>query len=255
MRKLMATIGRMLAAMAKWTWIGGRLVLQPLAACIGMSLFSEEEVQAGWDHVERAAGVVGRGLSAAARGVAHSGIGESLVNTAVGVGKTAVAAATDVLSLPGKVVSAVGSALGGGGTMDPGVAAAQAAAAASQETSASSRDSELRSIARVLQRVLDARAAGERPSQASLDRLPEGVRAYVMSITEDEVRAATQCGKAVLVQVLAGQGFPGCRAPVDVRAEEATVRRSQLVSVPDSRLSVRSVDDILGDAPAIAARR
>ena len=149
---------------------------------------------------------------------------------------------------------------------EPEKAAGKAVSVAEKEEAEENRDALLRRQARALQRVLDSRLAGETPSKSALAKLPENVRSYVMSLTDDEVAIAAKAQRSSLIVAIAGQGISGIRTPVEVRQDVAVARRAALGVVESPKLAAggtalkqtaaaRSVDAIFAELAAAEPRR
>ena len=224
MRKILAAIGRMLAAMAKWTWIGGRLVLQPFAGCIGMSLFSEEEAVAGLDHVATAGRALSKGVGRVASGIAHSGLSDSVVRAGRGLGQ----AATGLAALPFRAVGAVGRVLmgsgggGGGGGPSEQAVADQAAQVEEIRQARVAQQRDQSEVLTAMRRCCACKAAGKDSADVDSARLPQELSALMSRMTEREAAIVARTPTRDLQLYLAGKAtIEGLRPASDVAAGNA----------------------------------
>ena len=165
-----------------------------------------------------------------------------------------------MVTWPGRVMTRLFGLDQGAEDEEPEQRAGRATTAAQKEAAEEDRNATLRRQARALQRVLDARHAGTEPPKAALARLPEQVRSYVMSLTEDEVAVAVRSTGSGMMMGVVGEGLPGVRTPAEVRHDAVAARRAALevvqggpqpTSTPKpkdgTKPARRDVDSILAD--------
>jgi hypothetical protein len=256
MKKMFAAIGRILANLARYTWIAGRLVLQPFAACVGLDLFSEDECEAAVGHIDRALTSAGRAMKPAVRataravlpaaGVAARGVGAVATGAAKGVGALAL--------MPLRAVGAVGKSLLGGGGAGGGQSVEQAAAQAAQHAQAQQQradgQQDARDVVQVLRRVLSARARGAQPDPDHVGRLPASFARYVQSLSVDECERLVAMPTPKLRDRMSGTVPAGIRSPemiAQAPADELAAKRAARRDEVRERFRARTADDVLAD--------
>ena len=179
--------------------------------------------------------------------------------------KELLAGIVNMVAWPSRVMTRLFGLDRGRGEDEPERAAGKAVTAAQKEAAEEDRNAVLRRQARALQRVLDARHAGQEPPKAALAQLPEQVRSYVMSLTQDEVAVAVRGTSSGVMMAVVGEGLSGVRTPAEVRHAAAAARRAALEVVEGGpkpaaapapgKTTTRSVDDIMAELTAPAPRR